>query len=101
MLGDGFTGVAVKRGLSRYSARQIPPVRARQMIEEGARQALANLKAVKPYVPARPTTITVEIATVDKTAEFRGRHGVQIVGPNMAVSRADTWLQAWDQIWHW
>ena len=101
MLGDGFTGVAVKRGLSRYSARQIPPVRARQMIEEGARQALANLKAVKPYVPARPMTITVEIATVDKTAEFRGRHGVQIVGPNKAVSRADNWLQAWDQIWHW
>ncbi len=101
VLGDGFTGVAVKRGLSRYSARQIPPVRARQMIEEGARQALANLKAVKPYVPARPTTITVEIATVDKTAEFRGRHGVQIVGPNKAVSRADNWLQAWDQIWHW
>ena len=101
MLGDGFTGVAVKRGLSRYSARQIPPVRARQIIEEGARTALVNLKAVKPYVPARPTTITVEISTVDKTAEFAGRYGVEIVGHNKAVSRADTWLQAWDQIWHW
>src|SRR5690242_16199405 len=37
LLGDGLTTVAVKRGLSRYSARQIPPVRARQMIEAGAR----------------------------------------------------------------
>ena len=33
LLGDGLTTVAVKRGLSRYSARQIPPVRARAMIE--------------------------------------------------------------------
>ena len=101
VLGAGFTGVAVKRGLSRYSARQIPPVRARQMIEDGARHALQNLSAVKPYVPARPTSITVEISTVDKTSEFLGRHGVEIVGHNKAVSRADTWLQAWDQIWHW
>jgi len=38
---------------------------------------------------------------VDKTSEFLGRHGVEIVGHNKAVSRADTWLQAWDQIWHW
>ena len=101
VLGAGFTGVAVKRGLSRYSARQIPPVRARQMIEDGARHALQNLSAVKPYVPARPTSITVEISTVDKTSEFLGRNGVEIVGHNRAVSRGDTWLQAWDQIWHW
>src|SRR5919199_1248621 len=47
LLGEGLTTVAVKRGLSRYSARQIPPVRARQLIETGATQALANLKAVR------------------------------------------------------
>ena len=29
--------MAVKKGLTRYSARQIPPLKARQMIEEGAR----------------------------------------------------------------
>src|SRR5215510_11140753 len=40
LLGEGLTTVAVKRGLSRYSARQIPPLRARQMIEDGARRAL-------------------------------------------------------------
>src|SRR6185369_16566362 len=36
LLGPGLTTVAVKQGLGRYTARQIPPVRARQMIEEGA-----------------------------------------------------------------
>ncbi len=99
LLGDGLTSVAVKRGLSRYSARQIPPVRARQMIEEGAKRALQNLKAVKPYVPARPTMITVELSTVDSADKFRGRHGVEIVEPLKAVSRGEDWMQAWNQIW--
>src|SRR5438552_105146 len=34
LVGGNLTTVAVKRGLSRYSARNIPPVRARQMIED-------------------------------------------------------------------
>src|ERR687883_1197727 len=33
LLGERLTTVEVKRGLSRYSARQIPPQRARTMIE--------------------------------------------------------------------
>src|SRR5207244_10087373 len=49
LLGDGLTTVAVKEGLGRYSARQIPPQRARELIEEGARKALGDLRAVEPY----------------------------------------------------
>jgi D-amino peptidase len=101
LLGGGLTTVAVKRGLSRYSARQIPPVRARQMIEDGARRALAGLAAVTPYVPRRPTTITIELATVDTAAQFRGRHGVEIAEPLKVVSRGRDWLEAWNQIWHY
>ncbi|MGH9173249.1 MAG: M55 family metallopeptidase, partial [Vicinamibacterales bacterium] len=99
LLGDGLTTVAVKKGLSRYSARQIPPVRARSMIEEGARQALGALKAVRPYVPARPVAITIEVDTVDQMAGFRGRSGVEIAEPLTVISRGDDWLQAWDRIW--
>ena len=40
LLGDNITTVEVKQGLSRRSARQIPPVRARRMIEAGAHAAL-------------------------------------------------------------
>ncbi|HMQ53652.1 MAG TPA: M55 family metallopeptidase [Anaerolineae bacterium] len=101
ILGNGLTTVAVKRGLSRYSARQIPPIRARQMIEEGARQALQNLKAVSPYVPASPVTITIDLGTVDSAAQFMGRAGVEIIEPLKVISRAETWLTAWNQIWHW
>jgi D-amino peptidase len=57
--------VAVKRGLSRFSACQIPPVRARQLIEEGAKRALGNLHAVEPYDPGRPCEIEVEFTTTD------------------------------------
>jgi D-amino peptidase len=101
LLGDGLTTVAVKRGLSRYSARQIPPVRARRMIEEGTRRALQNLKAVKPYVPAKPTTITVELSTTESADQFRGRHGVEIIEPLKVVSKGADWMQAWNQIWHY
>jgi D-amino peptidase len=99
LIGDGLTTVAVKRGLSRYSARQIPPVRARHLIEDGARRALENLSAVRPYVPSRPTMITIEVETVDKTNDFRGRPNVEITGPLKVLSRGETWMQAWDQIW--
>ncbi len=37
LLGSGLTTVAVKKGLGRFSARQFPALRARQMIEDGAR----------------------------------------------------------------
>jgi D-amino peptidase len=100
LLGPGLTTVSVKRGLSRYSARQIPPVRAREMIEEGARRALADLRAVKPYVPSKPTTITIELSTVDTAAQFRDRHGVKVVEPLKVVSVGRDWMEAWNQIWH-
>lgn len=101
LLGENLTCVAVKKGLTRHSARQIPPVRARQMIEEGALRALQDLRAVTPYVPAKPTTITIELGTTDTADWFRGRPGVEIVDPLTVVSRADNWLGAWDQIWDW
>lgn len=101
LLGNKLTTVAVKRGLSRYSARQIPPVRARQRIEAGARKALQNLNAVKPYQPKRPVAITIDLGTVDSTDRFRGRPGVKIVGPLKVISRGKNWMEAWDRIWNY
>lgn len=102
LLGDGLTTVAVKKGLTRYSARQIPPARARQMIEDGAYQSLQNLTAVKPYALTSPTTITIEVDKVEKMADFKGRAGVELDMDGQKVySRADNWMDAWDQIWHW
>ena len=81
------------------AAGQIPPARVRPMIEAGARQALRDLKAVRPYVPARPTTITIDLGTVDTAAQFMGRAGVELVDPLKVVSRGRDWMEAWNQIW--
>src|ERR671932_2058870 len=51
LLGDGLTSVAVKWGLGRFSARQVAPLKARELIEEGAKRALKDPSAVQPYDP--------------------------------------------------
>ena len=101
LLGEGLTTVAVKKGLSRYAARQIPPERARQMIEDGARQALSDLSAVSPYQFSSPATITFEVGSPENLDTFRGRPGVTLEPPYTVHSVGADWMAAWNQIWHW
>jgi D-amino peptidase len=99
LLGPGLKTVAVKRGLGRFSARQLPPLRARALIEQGARRALADLKAVEPYDPGRPCEIEIDFMSPDRLVEFRNRRGVEELGPTTLVSRADDWWTAWRQFY--
>jgi hypothetical protein len=71
------------------------------MIEDAAKRALMAPVRTKPYVPARPTTITIDLGTVDSAAQFMGRAGVEIIEPLKVVSKGKDWMQAWDQIWKW
>jgi len=98
LLGDGLTTVAVKEGLGRFSARHKPVTVARQMIEDGARTALADLKAVAPYDPGRPCAIEVELVSEDKAVPVGRKHGVELTDPRTAVSRADDWWTSWRQL---
>jgi D-amino peptidase len=97
LLGDGLVTVPVKRGLGRYSARQIPPQRARELIEAGAKEALSDLARVLPYDPGRPAEITVDFNHSDAAERYRFRHGVEVAAPRRIVSRADDWWAAWSQ----
>jgi D-amino peptidase len=97
LLGPGLTTVPVKWGLGRFSARQLPPVRAREAIEAGAKEALADLRAVEPYDPGRPCEIEIEFMAPDRLVEYRNRRGVEERGPMTLVSRADDWWTAWRQ----
>jgi len=99
LLGDGLTTVAVKEGLGRFSARHVPPVRAREMIQEGARAALGDLNAVAPYDPGEPCEVEVELVASDHVEPYRNRHGVEIVDARTIVSRADNWWTAWKQVY--
>ena len=99
LLGPGLTTVAVKRGLGRYSARQIPPVRARELIEAGARRALADLAAVPAYDPGKPCEVEVEFKSTDALDDFRRKPAVEVRDPRRLVSRADDWWTAWRQFY--
>jgi D-amino peptidase len=96
LLGDGLTTVAVKEGFGRFSARHVPPTKAREMIEEAAARALSDTKAVQPYDPGRPCEIEVELASPDHAEPYRHRHGVELDGRRV-VSRGDDWWSAWRQ----
>ena len=95
LLGDGLTTVAVKQSLGRFSARHKTPATARRMIEQGARDALRDLKAVAPYDPGHPCEIEVEVASPDHTEQYRHRPEVEIRDPRTIVSRGDDWWTAW------
>jgi D-amino peptidase len=95
LLGDGLTTVAVKTGLGASSARQIPPVRARAMIEEGATKALSDLGAVEPWSPGSPCEITVSFKHTLAPDALRFRAGVERVDDRTISVRADTWWDAW------
>lgn len=97
LLGSGLTTVAVKRGLARFSARQFPAPKARELIEAGARASLGDLTAVAPYVPGSPCEILVDFNTSDHVEKYRYRPGVEITESRQIASRADDWWTAWRQ----
>lgn len=97
LLGERLPTVAVKTGLGRFSARQIPPLRARRLIEESAARALSDVGAVSPYDPGRPSEIEVEFLTPDAAVPYARKHGVTPTGSRSVVSKADDWWTAWSQ----
>ena len=99
LLGSGLSTVAVKRGLGRFSARHMPPSRARSLIEARVREALGETEAVAPYDPGRPSEISVDLAGTDDAEAYRFKEGCEIVGGRTVVSRADDWLTAWRRLY--
>ena len=99
LLGDGLTTVAVKKGLGQFSARQLAPLKAREVIEEGAKKALKKLDAVQPYDPGRPVEIQIEFHTPSRLVEYRNRRGIEQIDEHTLVSRADDWWTAWSQFY--
>jgi D-amino peptidase len=97
LLGDGLTTVSVKQGLGRTSARMLVPSRARELIEEGARNALSDLKAVAPYDPGKPCEIKVEYQSSSPPERLRFQPGIEFLDDRTIVSRADDWWSAWRQ----
>jgi D-amino peptidase len=99
LLGDGLTTIEVKAGIGRYSARSLAPLKARVLIEEGAKQALKDLNAVAPYDPGKPCEIEISFTTADRLVEYRNRRGVEQIDALTLVSKAADWWTAWSQFY--
>jgi D-amino peptidase len=97
LLGDALETVEVKVGLGMQSARMVPPVRARELVEAGAQKALSNLEAVPPYDPGKPCEIKVEYKWTGPAERLRHRAGIERLDPRTIVSKADDWWAAWRQ----
>ena len=89
----------VKWGIGRNAARQLPALRARELIEAAAKSALSDLSAVAPWDPGRPCTIEVEFTRTDEWDRYRRKPGVQSSGDRRVSSTGDTWWDAWQQFY--
>ncbi len=98
LLGPELRTVAVKKGLSRFSARHIPPVRARAMIEKAARAALLEKSAAKIYTPRGPVTVSMDIVTADLMDPYRRIAGIELVEPRTVISRGADFMEAWRRV---
>ena len=63
----------------------------------GRATAGSRRESLAPCVPASPVTFTVELASPDQAQHYEGRTGIELVGLRTAVSRGQTFWQAWDQ----
>ena len=99
LLGPNLKTLAVKRGLGRFSARHLSPVKARELLEQAAKDALADLASAPVYDPGAPCTIEVELATSDDADVYRHRTGVTLTDPRTIESTAPTWWDAWRAIY--
>jgi D-amino peptidase len=99
LLGPGVTTVEVKRGLGRYSARHIPPSRARSLIAQAAESAVAQPAPVEPFNPSAPCEIKVELALTDGTDRWQHREGVRLVDSRTVLSTGPDWWTAWRRLY--
>lgn len=59
-LGQDIVGVAVKQGLSMFSAVHLHPAHAQRLIREGAREAVARPTTVRPHTTEWPAQVELE-----------------------------------------
>jgi len=100
LLGPKVVTAPVKVGLGRYSARSLGHADACELIEDRVRQAVSSRDWPDPWKPASPVTLTVDLATPDRVADFVGRPGVEIAGPRKVIARGETFWELWDNFWY-
>ena len=96
----GVVTVPVKVGLSRRSALQLPPARARELIREGARRAVSAIGRVKPLKLESPIRFRDE--RVEPTwDEENPPAGWRVVNAHVVETEADDILDLLGKLYHY
>lgn len=99
LVGDSVGQAPVKRGLGRFSARNLAPKDACDLIEERVHEVLKRRHTwPKPYKIGSPASFRVEMLTHDATISLENRPGITIDGRVVTSTAENAWL-AWDQFW--
>jgi D-amino peptidase len=101
LIGSEVVIAPVKEGLGRFSAKNMAPADACDLIESRVAHAVGNSDSwPKPLIFTPPVTFKVELATPDRATSFLGRTGVEVVGPVTVQATAENFWKAWDAFWY-
>jgi D-amino peptidase len=101
LCGEEVVTAPVKVGLGRYSARNMAPADACDLIENRVEEALRDRdRWPRPLHFDSPVTFNVELATPDRATSFYGRAGVEVTGPRTVRSTGQNFWEAWDKFWY-
>jgi D-amino peptidase len=101
LVGPQVVTAPVKVGLGRYSARNMAPADACDLIESRVQSAVeGRARWPAPLTFNAPVTFKVELATPDRAASFYGRERVEVTGPRSVQASGQTFWEAWDKFWY-
>jgi len=73
----GVEVVAVKKGISRFCARTLPPSKAHTLIKEAAKRAVQKAKKIKPIKLHLPIEVKIELTRTDPADILSAREAVE------------------------
>ncbi|HVI86187.1 MAG TPA: M55 family metallopeptidase [bacterium] len=99
LLGPDVVGVEVKKAVSTTAAASLHPEKARAAIRAGAAEAVRRAPRLRPFLPAPPIRLEVDVTKPDladlaslcKGVRRTGSHGIAYEGPDM-MDVWKTWL---------
>ena len=90
-------GVSVKEGLSRTAAISLSPFKARDLMREGGRLAMAKIDQVTHYSPAPPYTFRTEYIGAETAAARAKKPGIEQVSSHAVEVKAESLLEIMQQ----
>jgi D-amino peptidase len=95
----GITGAVVKKGIDRFAAELIPPIRARQIIREKVAEAIRNRDAMKPFKLEGPVHFEVEFKGTNQALMTTTIPYVEMVAPKRISFTATDMVRAYKLFW--